>query len=120
MLATECERDDGWLALDRSAYGVTMPRLDGHDRWEATVATTSTPLTELLQKETGARVEHMLSLLRPEHAEVIRLRFGIGREQSVDYGDMGRSLGVSPQTASKSLEKALAWLRYYRSTGKIS
>lgn len=59
----------------------------------------------------AVQLRREVARLRPELAEVVRLRFGIGQENPLDLGELAGHLGVSVSTARRRELEALDALR---------
>jgi RNA polymerase primary sigma factor len=80
----------------------------------STVADTQSPLPDeiVADGETAGRIEKLLKKLRPREQEMIRLRFGIGKNRDHTLQEVGDRFGLSRERVRQIEQEALNKLRY--------
>jgi RNA polymerase primary sigma factor len=76
------------------------------------------PFEVMRKREVRHMAEKVLSHLPPREAEILRLRFGIGRDEEHTVEEIGRQFGISRERVRQLEKKGINRLRY--SKRKIS
>ena len=104
----------GWDEEDVEGF-MGIPRycsdLDGFEEWEGAI---SKPEQEdaLLQTETARIVSEVLAELPERQAGVIRMRFGIGRDDEMTLDEIGQTYGVTRERIRQIEAKGLRRLSH--------
>jgi RNA polymerase primary sigma factor len=69
------------------------------------------PLAGIEEEERAALVADLLRCLRPRHAELIKMRFGLGNDRPMVLREVGERFGVSRERVRQIEAKALTALR---------
>ena len=72
----------------------------------------SSPEEDVIDDSLRDQIEAALSTLEPREAEIIRLYYGIGREESLTLDEIGERYGLTRERIRQIKEKALRRLRH--------
>ncbi len=72
------------------------------------------PCEEMERREVRQLVERLLSRLLPREAEILRMRFGIGRDEEYTLEEIGRKFGISRERVRQLEKKGINRLRHWK------
>ncbi len=72
----------------------------------------ASPEEEVMDESLQEQIEAVLSTLKPREADIIRLYYGIGREESLTLDEIGERYGLTRERIRQIKEKALRRLRH--------
>ncbi len=72
----------------------------------------ASPEEEVMDESLQAQIEAVLSTLKPREADIIRLYYGIGREESLTLDEIGERYRLTRERIRQIKEKALRRLRH--------
>jgi RNA polymerase sigma-70 factor (ECF subfamily) len=93
-----------YLALDHLRRRRVQERWQGEDQ---SAGPTCDPSQELIDRETTAAIQDAVNALPPRQREVLQLRW----KQQASYGEIAKTLGISPKTVAIHLGRAFQRLR---------
>jgi len=72
----------------------------------------ASPEEEVMEDSLQEQIEVVLSTLKPKEAQIIRLYYGIGREESLTLDEIGERYGLTRERIRQIKKKALRRLRH--------